>query len=303
MSWPGVRIVVEIGTPPIRISSGSSPATVSGREVNVAVLEATDRGSDGYAAHRPSMPAGATAVRRQHRRRQPDLAADHPDLQDADGVGALVAVRDEVVVHVERAGPGVVPVDPQRGRAVADGGLQQIVGEPGALVRLPDVDRVQLAFGRARRSSRDGPAMAMPITSPSSSTRKWSATPDSISLRRRVAIRCTSNSSNRSAPHSSSYASRQQARWQAANASASSGSAGRTGSSSGDRAHLMRPPFGAEFDAGQAGDRDDAGPRRCAIGRVCARLVHGADTVSCARRAPRRAADDSGGGRRSSTAV
>ena len=75
-------------------------------------------------------------------------AADHPDLQDAFGVGALVAVRDEVVVDVERAGPGVVPVDPQRGRAVADGRLQQVVGQPGALVGLPDVDGVELAVGR-----------------------------------------------------------------------------------------------------------------------------------------------------------
>ena len=35
MSCPGVRIVVEIGRPAIRISRGSSPATTSGRDTKV----------------------------------------------------------------------------------------------------------------------------------------------------------------------------------------------------------------------------------------------------------------------------
>src|SRR6478609_7300480 len=96
------------------------------------VLETTPRGSDGYAAHRPSMPARG----RGRSLRRP-----------SDGIGALVTVRDEVVVHVERPGPGVVPVHPQRSRSIADGGLQQIVGDPGALVRLTNVDGVELPFG------------------------------------------------------------------------------------------------------------------------------------------------------------
>src|SRR6478735_6655663 len=148
MSCPGVRMVVEIGTPPIRISSGSSPATVSGREVNVPFWKRRIGVRTVTRLTAPACQPAAAAGRGGARPKEWNgLAPNHPDLENSDGIGALVTVRDGVVVHVERTGPGVVPVHSQRSRSIADGGLQQIVGDPGALVRLTNVDGVELPFG------------------------------------------------------------------------------------------------------------------------------------------------------------
>src|SRR5690348_5846661 len=105
-SAPGVRMVVVNGSPPIRISSGSSPATVSGR-----VLNAPSR-------YRTTGVRTVTRLTRSACHLRPArlvsaLAADHPDLQDPLGVGALGTVGDEVVMHVEGGRPRIVPVGPQ----------------------------------------------------------------------------------------------------------------------------------------------------------------------------------------------
>ena len=79
----------------------------------------------------------------------------------------LGAVRDEAVVDVERDWRGGCRGRPTAARDRSPiAASQQIVGDAGALVRGPHVDRVQLG-GMGASSSRDGPAIAMPTISPS----------------------------------------------------------------------------------------------------------------------------------------
>src|SRR5215217_3576265 len=68
----------------------------------------------------------------------------HPDLhRPEERLHALGTIWSKAVAEVERASPGIVTDDPEKGIALADGHIEQALTDTGSPVRPPDIDGVQ----------------------------------------------------------------------------------------------------------------------------------------------------------------